>query len=121
MLICFGDLRSNYQLLVFKADVQGQIANMEYQAKQSEAAKEFVKEQQNADVASGEFDQMDVRPEPVRKPVRKSYVQRNGKFVSGSTVELILGERLYWFRKKQFGIDARYIAFAKVKQEQLNE
>ena len=81
-------------------------------------------EEQTADVASGEFDVMDSPREepkpPVRKPVRKSYVQRNGKFVSTSTVELILGEKLYWFRKRQFGIDARYVAYAKVKKQESN-
>ena len=54
-----------------------------------------------------------------RKPRNRagSYVERNGEFVSGSTVELVSGEKLYWLRKRQFGVDEKFIAFGRVPNE----
>jgi hypothetical protein len=75
----------------YQADVQRQKTNAEYQAKQSEAAQEYVREQQDANVESGEFDQWDSRREDAtnvvspeakpKRPMLKRYINRNGMWL----------------------------------------
>jgi hypothetical protein len=58
----------------------------------------------------------DVESKP-RKNKVASYVQRDGKFVLASKVELIAGEPLFWHRKRQFGMDEKWITFGRVGTE----
>jgi hypothetical protein len=53
------------------------------------------------------------KPVPKVKSSATSFVKRNGRFVLASKVNLIAGETLYWHRKRQFGIDEKFIAFGK--------
>ena len=57
-----------------------------------------------------------LKPRVVSKD-RQSFVKRQGRFVLASSTQLIEGEKLFWHRKKSFGIDERFIAFSKVRSE----
>jgi hypothetical protein len=127
------------------ADVERQKAEVSARAEQAEAAEEFVREQQEKEVKSGEFDQYDSVPDELtavnseqaedspqraarrgaldasRKPdlkaKKKSYVRRGSKFVPASAVELVEGEKLYWFRKRKFGQPEKFIVFGRVERK----
>ena len=105
------------------ADVQKQIANARYAAEKADELNDAVRAEEDERTASGEFDILDVddrKPKPVRKPkpLRKSFVKRDGRFVAASGADLRLGEKLYRHRPRSFGVSARYIAFATVRQKE---
>jgi hypothetical protein len=63
-------------------------------------------------------DAIESKPAPRRRMSKAaSFVKRNGEFVSSSTVKLIAKEKLFWHRKKSFGVDERWIAFSRVGNE----
>jgi hypothetical protein len=113
----------------YRADVERQKLQASVKAKRQEAAEEFVREEQDAAVASGEYDQWDAdarRDAPPRPPAvrtkpkakgKRSFVRRNGGFVLASNAEVIEGEPLYRHRPKSFGFSEKYIVFAKVRKE----
>jgi hypothetical protein len=118
-----------------RAEVEKEKLQASIRTRRQEEAGDFVREEQDEQVASGEFDQWDAasRRDPPARPAagprvsakskrskvkgQRSYVKRNGSFVSASDVEVIAGESLYRFRPKSFGVSERYIRFGKVKKE----
>jgi hypothetical protein len=107
-------------------DVEKQKANARVKVQRQEEVEASVREEQDAAVADGEFDQYDSpRPaarrvsggsKPDLKAKRNSYVLRKNKFVPAAKVKLVEGEKLYWFRKKKFGQAEKYIPFARVEK-----
>lgn len=92
----------------YSADVQRQAAQARYTAEQSDAVEDHVRQQQDANVDSGEFDQYD---SPPRKPVsKKLFVKRKGQFVPAASVDdLIPGEVLFRHRKRAMGVAEKWI------------
>ena len=123
-----------------RADVERQKAQARVKARQQEEADEALRQEQNASVESGEFDQWDAQgrreeavdseePAPrasasskLKVKGKRSFVRRGRRFVLAKTVEdLIEGEVLYRHRPKSFGVAEKYIAFGKVRKETSNE
>ena len=117
----------------YQADVEVQKRSMEYQAKVRDEIDKVVAEEQDANVASGAFDQMDsdsfrevsngdsVNAKPKRSPqsfnLIKSYVRRGpNTFVGANTVKLIPGEPLFRHRQKSFGVAEKFIRYSTVKK-----
>ena len=62
---------------LYRSEVERQIAQAEYSAKQAEAATDVVREEQDENVASGEFDTFDTIEEmPKPRQMRRRYVRR---------------------------------------------
>ena len=118
----------------YRADVEKQKTQARVKAERQEQAEEFLRQEQNASVESGELDQWDaearrdsperegrgasVRPKLIAK--RNSYVRRGYKFIPADRADLVEGERLYWFRQRKFGQKEKWIPFAKVERRKEN-
>ena len=88
----------------YQADVSRQVAQARYAAEHAEQAEEAIRAEQDANVESGEVDELE------RKPVsKKLFVKRYGRFISAASVELVPGENLYRHRKRSMGVSEKYI------------
>ena len=107
----------------YSADVERQKLNAQVAAEHADEAKDAIREQHDADAKAGEFDEMDSdpRPKPKPPPSRKLFVKRKGKYVPVATAYLVPGEKLFRFRKRSFGVPAKYIMHSIVKEETSNE
>ena len=77
----------------YQADVSRQVAQARYAAEHAEQAEDAVREEQDANVDSGEFDVLERKP-PISK---KLFVKRYGRFVPAASVDLVPGESLFRF------------------------
>jgi hypothetical protein len=118
----------------YDVDIQRQKAEAQVKANRQEEAEDFVREEQDARVESGEWDQSETRRDPPERPARaasansklkvkgkRSFVRRKGRFVLANNVEVIEGEPLYRRRPKSFGVAERFIVFGKVRKETSND
>jgi hypothetical protein len=123
----------------YHTDVERQKLQASLKARRQEDAEEFLRQEEDSAVESGDFDQWNV--EALRRPRassvkvaprasassglkikgKRSFVLREKRFVLASgRRDLIIGETLYRRRPKSFGVAERYIAFGKVRKESWN-
>ena len=126
-----------------QAEVEQEKANFRVRAEQTDAIEESVRQEQDEQAESGEVDQFDSVPDELtavnseqaedspqrpaagasakRKPVLKakknSYVRRGDTFVPASGLDLVEGEKLYWYRKRKFGQKEKFIVFGRVERK----
>ena len=113
----------------YAANIERQKLNAQIAAEREDAIADAIREEQDEAVASGEYDILDSDPRPKPKVIGQSkaskpkslFVQRQGKFVPASTVELIPGEVLYWHRKRDIGVSEKFIKHSNVQKGKHNE
>jgi hypothetical protein len=103
----------------YSADIERQKLNARVAVERADEMNDAVRQEQDEAVESGEFDVMDsdLRSQP-KPQYAKLFVKRGSRFVSALDAELIPGEKLFRFRKRSFGQDARYIAHSTVKNHE---
>jgi hypothetical protein len=108
------DLRAEHQ-----ANVQKQMAQAECLARHADELDDDVAQRHEEKVEAGEFNDMDVDLPPAKvkpKAYAKLFVKRgNNKFILASNTDLIEGEPLYRYRKRELGKVAMYIRHTVVK------
>jgi hypothetical protein len=121
----------------YRGDLEGAKLQAKVKAERAEAAADILREEQDAAVEDGQYDQWNaealreapaspqpapprgsVKSKPTTKP--KSYVRRAGKFVPAVSVELVAGGNLYRLRKRKFGQSEKFIRYGTVKERKAN-
>jgi hypothetical protein len=109
----------------YRRDLEGQKLQAKVAAEHADELDDSLRMEQDEKVAAGDYDQYDVpredsKPKPVVQASSKLFVKRHGKFLPANSTELILGEKLFRFRPRSFGISAKYImhSVVKIKEEE---